>query len=451
MLVYGRFCPYIGHALDIAKGPVLARRVRDRALDSREARGKLKARGKPYWRVIERGVHIGYRRLRGKAGTWWARHYLGEQQYDVEPVGIADDLSDADGAKILDYWQAVEVARKRMVERAHGAAGKIGPLTVAAAMDAYLEFLDNNRRSGYDARRRDLAFIRPKLGDVAVADLTATTIRKWHADLAKQPPRLRTKAGDEQKYRKIGKDGESLRRRRASSNRTLTILKAALNMAWREHPKKVPSNAEWHRVEPFENVDAARVRYLTVAEAKRLLNACAPDFRRLVQAGLETGARYGELAALQVQDFNADAGTITIRQSKAGSSRHVVLTDEGAAFFRQVCAGRAGHEIMLQKAAGGPWLKSHQKRPMAEASAVAKISPPVGFHGLRHTWASLAVMNGTPLMVVAKNLGHSDTRMVEKHYGHLAPSYIADAIRAGAPRFGFKPEKKIVALPTQRR
>jgi hypothetical protein len=39
-------------------------------------------------------------------------------------------------------------------------------------------------------------------------------------------------------------------------------------------------------------------------------------------------------------------------------------------------------------------------------------------------------------MVVAKNLGHRDTRMVEKHYGHLAPSYITDAIRAGAPRFG---------------
>ncbi len=44
-------------------------------------------------------------------------------------------------------------------------------------------------------------------------------------------------------------------------------------------------------------------------------------------------------------------------------------------------------------------------------------------------------MNGVPLLIVAKNLGHSDTRMVEKHYGHLAPSYISDAIRAGAPRF----------------
>src|SRR5205823_13765885 len=55
------------------------------------------------------------------------------------------------------------------------------------------------------------------------------------------------------------------------------------------------------------------------------------------------------------------------------------------------------------------------------------------------SWASLAVMAGVPLLVVAKNLGHADTRMVEKHYGHLAPSYIADAIRAGAPRFGDTP------------
>jgi hypothetical protein len=36
--------------------------------------------------------------------------------------------------------------------------------------------------------------------------------------------------------------------------------------------------------------------------------------------------------------------------------------------------------------------------------------------------------------------------MVEKHYGHLAPSYIADAIRAGAPKFGFKPDPTVTPL-----
>ena len=83
---------------------------------------------------------------------------------------------------------------------------------------------------------------------------------------------------------------------------------------------------------------------------------------------------------------------------------------------------------------------------MAEACDRAKITPRISSHTLRHTWASLAVMNGVPLLVVAKNLGHSDTRMVEKHYGHLAPSYIADAIREGAPRFGFKPDRKVATL-----
>jgi integrase len=72
---------------------------------------------------------------------------------------------------------------------------------------------------------------------------------------------------------------------------------------------------------------------------------------------------------------------------------------------------------------------------MREACAHARITPSASFHALRHTWASLAAMNGVPLMVVATNLGHADTRMVEKHYGHLAPTCITEAIHAGAPRF----------------
>jgi len=49
-------------------------------------------------------------------------------------------------------------------------------------------------------------------------------------------------------------------------------------------------------------------------------------------------------------------------------------------------------------------------------------------------------------MVVAKNPGHADTRMVEKHYGHLAPSFITEAIRANAPRYGIAEGKRIVPL-----
>jgi integrase len=125
----------------------------------------------------------------------------------------------------------------------------------------------------------------------------------------------------------------------------------------------------------------------------------------------------------------------------------VVLTDEAAAFFRECTAGRSRHELMFRHDDGGAWQKSEQARPMAEACTNSQIKPAISFHILRHTWASLTVTNGTPLLVVAKNLGHTDTRMVEKHYGHLAPSFIADAIRAGAPRYRVKDDKrKVVPL-----
>src|SRR5262249_14603133 len=143
---------------------------------------------------------------------------------------------------------------------------------------------------------------------------------------------------------------------------------------------------------------------------------------------------------------NPDTGTIQVRRSKSGKSRHVVLTAEGVQLFRRLTAGRGGHERLLRRNNGAPWKTVNQARPMALAVERAKIAPAITFHGLRHTWASLSVMNGVPLLVVAKNLGHTDTRMVEKHYGHLAPSFVADAIRAGAPRFKVEPDRKVVAI-----
>src|SRR5262245_61926771 len=108
---------------------------------------------------------------------------------------------------------------------------------------------------------------------------------------------------------------------------------------------------------------------LTVAEAERLINACDPEFRALVRAGLETGCRYGELIRLEVCDFNPDANTLAIQQSKSGKPRHVVLTAEGAAFFQRHCAGRSGHELMFHHGDGDVWRKSEQSRRMAEACA----------------------------------------------------------------------------------
>jgi integrase len=426
--------------LDICWTRAMARRTPDARLESRESRSRLASRGKPHYRLLEPGLHVGYRRLKGRkgrpavAGTWVARHYVGGQSYIVERIGTADDFSDADGIIILSFAQAQDKARARMVKRVHEANGVSGPLTVKAAVEAYLEFLEGNRKSAVDSRHRAQAHIYPMLGNVEVASLTTDILRRWHVGLVKALPRARTKPGTAQQYRPFDGSEEAVRRHRSSANRVLTILKAALNHAFNDG--KIASDNAWRKLKPFRGVDAARVRYLTLAEAKRLINAADPEFRPLVQAALQTGCRYGELTRLEVHDFNPDSGTLAIYRSKTGKPRHVVLIDEGVALFTQLTAGRSGSGLLLRRANGGPWKVSHQGRPMAEACERAKIKPLISFHGLRHSWASLAVMAGVPLVVVARNLGHADTRMVEKHYGHLAPSYVADAIRAGAPRFG---------------
>jgi integrase len=422
----------------------MARTVRDANLEKREARRRLAARAKPHYRVMEEGLHLGYRRLKSGAGNWVVRSYIGDQKYAVETIGPADDLSDADGVKILNFSQAQAKARELMVDRAHKAAGKTGPLTVKAAVDAYIDFLEAKRKSASFSRYAADAFILPVLGETEVKDLTKDQIEEWHHNLAKAGARIRVKKGDEQRFKEIADPEEHQRRRRSSANRILTVLKAALNKVWRD--RKVPSDAAWRAVEPFKGVDAARIRYLELAEATRLLNATGQAFRRLARGGLETGGRYGELTRLKVVDFSHNSGTVAIRKSKSSKSRHIHLTEDGIAFFRSITAGRSGTEFMFLKDNGEPWKKDHQKEPMREACERAKVDPPMGFHGLRHTWASHAVMNGVPLIVVAKNMGHADTRMVEKHYGHLAPNYVADAIRAGAPRFGVIEDGKVAAL-----
>jgi integrase len=290
----------------------------------------------------------------------------------------------------------------------------------------------------------------PDLGNIVAAELSTKDLKKWRDDLADKAPRLRVRRGLETRYREIDRDDdEALRRRKATANRTLTILKAALNAAWRDG--KIPSDDPWRRIEPFEEADAARIRYLTIDECRRLINTSQGEFRDLVRAALATGCRYGELAALQVRDFNPDAGTLQIRKSKSGKGRHVVLNDEGIALFTRLASGRPGVELMLRKANCDRWGKSNQFRPMADACERAKIDPPANFHCLRHSYASHAVMAGAPLIVVARNLGHADTRMVERHYGHLSQSYVADAIRAAAPRFGIKEDGDVAAFTGARR
>jgi integrase len=426
----------------------MARKVQNATLDSRTARDKLKARAKPFYIALIPGeLHLGYRRRRkgrGSQGNWLTRKYLGRDdagvgRYREQDIGFADDHLDANGTNIFNYAQAYKIATERHTANEQ----PNGPLTVKAALDLYFEYLKHQgKRLGYTAARANLHIV-PALGMELVDKLDAKTLRSWLFNVSKSA------VGGRGRMHVLPQDDDAIRRRKSTANRVLTILKAALNHAFNEG--LVNSNNEWRKVKPFENVDAARSRILTVDEARRLINASDPAFRKMVQAALSTGARYGELTRLKVVDYNADSGTLGIWQSKSGKARDVYLTEEGIAFFKQLTAGRDGTELMLRKTDGGTWGVGHQTQPMKDAVERAKISPKITFHGLRHSYASLAIMAHTPLMVVAENLGHTDTRMVEKHYGHLTRSFRKTEIQKGAPQFGFVADDKVVTLGSKGR
>jgi integrase len=89
-----------------------------------------------------------------------------------------------------------------------------------------------------------------------------------------------------------------------------------------------------------------------------------------------------------------------------------------------------GQEVVTDR-----WLKNDTKGPMTAAYLKAGIEK-VTFHELRHTYASTLINQGVPLKVIAEQLGHVDTRMVEEHYGHLAQTTKRDMIRNQGLKLG---------------
>jgi integrase len=428
----------------------MARTVRDTNLDTRTARLRLTPRRKPYWRTIEVGLHLGYRRIREGGGTWVARRFIGERRYSETCLGVADDLQDADGGAIMSFRNAQDAARvwwKGEERKALGLPSESRTYTVSDALKDYLAARERKGSKGVQKDRYavDLRII-PDLGAVELAKLTPAKIRGWHEQLAQsdklgRAPRLKA-------TRKVqafnAADPEGVRSRRSSANRVLTILKAALNYAY--HEGNVTSDESWRKVKPFREVETAVVHYLSPSECVRLVNTCPPDFRALVRGALVTGCRYGELTRLKVADYHSEAGTISVRTSKAGKPRYVALNDEGRTLFEALTTGRKAQEFVFLREDGKSWGASHQIRPIKAASLRVGIEPAATFHILRHTYASALAMRGVPMGVIAAQLGHADTRMTEKHYAHLAPNYVADTIRSALPGFGIIGKEELACV-----
>lgn len=421
----------------------MARSARNTRLDTRTARLRL-ARGARVYLPIGKRLALGYRRTTEGFGTWQARIFGQDGKYRFFALAAADDQQDANGVDVLDFYQAQKKSEKLYNDFMHGRIGT--GATVGEAATAYLEWFKDNRKAYPETEATIKAHILPVFGERPIAELKAKELRDWHHRLATHGVRKRTKKGTRQRFGAKPQTEEQKRARRASANRVLTILKAILNKALQD--ELVADGTAWKNVKPFKNADAPRVRFLTEADSTRLINACRPDFRPLVNAALFTGARYGELTALTVVDVNPDTATVFIRPSKSGKGRHVPLSPAGLDFFKTAIVGKPGDALVFTKAKGEAWGKNHHVRVLKEACGEdkAKIVPAVGFHELRHTYASLLAQAGADLLTISKLLGHADTRVTSRHYAHLCDRTLANAVNMLLPDFGHKPEGKVRAI-----
>ncbi|MCU0809445.1 MAG: site-specific integrase [Thiobacillaceae bacterium] len=421
----------------------MARAVRSNRLETRTNRLKIEG-GNLTFATVGEGLAVGYRRTAKGNGTWQVRLWTGEK-YVKHALGEADDFMDADGSRVLSFYQAQDKARTWAEEARKPETPGMKPVTVKVASTRYLEWYKDHRRAYSETLATVGAHILPTWGDTLLMDITTPAIHRWHEKLASEPARKRSRKGAATPaFKEQASTPNAKRARKSTANRILTVLKAVLNRAFRDG--LVSDDTPWRRVKPFENADEPVVRFLTTVESIRLVNACREDFRPLVKAALFTGCRYGELARLLVKDVNLDANMIYLTaEAKNGKGRHVPLSAEGYDFFKNAIAGKVGKDHVFTRSDGDPWGKNHHVRLLKAACEQAKIEPEIRFHELRHTYASTLAQLGVDLLTISKLLGHADTRITSRHYAHLCDSTLKNAV-AKLPSFGHQPEDKVKSI-----
>ena len=138
----------------------MARKVRNSLLESRSSRLKLAVRRRTYsGSSLGRGISLLYRRNKTN-GSWVVKVSDGHGQYWTKAFAEADDFDASDGKRILDFYQAQDLA-KQLARRQAGEVGDDSrPATIAEALDAYERDLIDARRLR-PQREEDRASISP--------------------------------------------------------------------------------------------------------------------------------------------------------------------------------------------------------------------------------------------------------------------------------------------------
>jgi integrase len=191
--------------------------------------------------------------------------------------------------------------------------------------------------------------------------------------------------------------------------------------------------------------DNKRHRFLSAEQARGLLSALRAindTAGQVAMMSLYTGMRAGEIMALKGQDIDLERGLARIKNTKNGKDRTVFLHQDVIAMLRRInpLPGRpVFRELKSARQVGDIFARVVEALELNAGCSDRRDR--IVFHSLRHTFASLMVMQGKDLYLVGTLLGHSTPQMT-KRYAHLAPETQRAALEAIENYFHYNLKKE---------
>lgn len=402
--------------------------MRTRSLRDPEVINSLQCRKAAHWNILEYCRHIGVEKQSDRQPYWVARIRKRGGGYLQSRIGPVEGFSPSG----LSYDEAILGARQWFAKMEPVAAHafpvgisqnlryvrRADVFTIGNALEDYIEWkrIAATQKTFCVLVSLINWHIIPRLGNLPVDQLTAARMTEFCREVLETPP----KHGNRPMAAHVALDDlepDAIRRRKGTLNTLIGILRLAVRMAWENG--HTDSERAWRCIRRVPNQEVPRQLFLTRAECRALIASCRPDLANLVRGALFTGCRIAELSELRVRDVGRDIFGILITTTKSRRPRYVYLPTEGMRFFMGLCQDREGDQRVFVTDSGKAWDGRHKHLFRA---AVANAGLPEGFvfHGLRHTYASQLVQAGTPLAIVARQLGHANTDTVSRTYGHLS-------------------------------
>lgn len=211
-------------------------------------------------------------------------------------------------------------------------------------------------------------------------------------------------------------------------NNHLTILGKCLRTALEDNVIPSVPLIKWLKRKPAE------FDYLMPAESHRLLqNRTEPLWTDMARLALRTGLRRGELMALDWSAIDLAHKRLTVRTSlvdgvmeapKSNVIRHLPLTEDVVAMLSR--SPRRKGTVFQNPVTAKPMTKHLMELGLDRLCRRTGLRH-IGWHVLRHTFASQLAMAGVPILTIKELMGHSSIQMTMR-YAHLSPSTLALAV-----------------------